>query len=114
MLVRVCTQICFKPKQVNSWNECFDEVEGGAKHRDVLGHMTILWWMESSVCCTPPVSVLLCILRPQKLYSVCPPSPLAGELEDVHVYLSSVTPSVLVLAGRNRREFDSHSDTSQL
>ena len=61
MLVSVCTQICFKPKQVNSWNECFDEVEGGARHRGVLGHMTILWGMESSVCCTPPVSVLLCI-----------------------------------------------------
>ena len=33
-------QICFKPKRVNSWNECFDEVEGGARYRGILGHMT--------------------------------------------------------------------------
>ena len=33
-------QICFKSKRVNSRNEGFDEVEGGARYRGVLGHMT--------------------------------------------------------------------------
>ena len=45
----VCPQICFKPKRVNSRNKGFDEVEGGARYRGVLGHMTSGGWGKREI-----------------------------------------------------------------
>ena len=36
----VCPQVSLEPKRVNSWNECFDDVQWRARDRSILGHMT--------------------------------------------------------------------------
>lgn len=35
----VCTQICFKSKRINGWNESFDGIKRGARHWSILGNM---------------------------------------------------------------------------
>jgi len=36
----VCSQVCLEAKRVDCWQESFDSVQRGTRHRGILGHMT--------------------------------------------------------------------------